>query len=174
MGSSSSRLFGTLAQTLTSAPLAQPDPYLEKNLDQVPDQDLDPDLAETDPDQLLRECEEALQRRPARPHRDLVYPKGMAPCCHKLKPSIRIMQWNILAQGRDLRLNHAFVSCIQNWGVIFWHANWMALWGWQWPDWNIYWTDLKWNFVQFTSCWLCSFGVWWGTVHPKPKTYTLH
>lgn len=92
MGSSSSstnRLFGTLAQ---------PDPYLEKN----PDQDLDQDLAETDPDQLLRECEEALQRRPARPHRDLVYPNGMVPCRHKRNPSIRVMQWNILAQGSDV------------------------------------------------------------------------
>lgn len=97
MGSSSSRsrLFGTLVQSLTSAPLAQPDPFLEKNLDQ----DLDLDLVETDPDQLLRECEMALQNRPARPHRDLVYPNGMTPCPHKNNPSIRIMQWNILAQG---------------------------------------------------------------------------
>ncbi|XP_070819602.1 nocturnin isoform X1 [Chaetodon trifascialis] len=105
-GSSSSRLFGTLAQSLNSSPLAQPDPYLEEN----PDHDLDRDLAEIDPDQLLRECEEALQRRPARPHRDLVYPNGMAPCHHKHNPSIRIMQWNILAQalgeGKD-----GFIRC---------------------------------------------------------------
>ena len=92
--SSSSRLFGTLAQSLKSVPLTQPDPYLEENPDQ--------DLAEIDPDQLLRECEEALQRRPARPHRDLVYPNGMAPCHHMRSPPIRVMQWNILAQGRDL------------------------------------------------------------------------
>ncbi|XP_042348750.1 nocturnin [Plectropomus leopardus] len=101
-GSSSSRMFGTLAQSLNSAPLAQPDPYTEENPDQ--------DLAEIDPDQLLRECEEALQRRPARPHRDLVYPSGMAPCSHKHNPSIRIMQWNILAQalgeGKD-----GFIRC---------------------------------------------------------------
>uniref|UniRef100_A0A3Q3VSV6 Nocturnin n=1 Tax=Mola mola TaxID=94237 RepID=A0A3Q3VSV6_MOLML len=109
MGSSSSsrsRLFGTLAQSLTSTSLAQPDPYLEKN----PDQDLDQDLGETDPDQLLRECEEALQTRPSRPHRDLVYPSGMVPCRHKQNPSIRIMQWNILAQalgeGKD-----GFIRC---------------------------------------------------------------
>ncbi|XP_041800299.1 nocturnin-like [Chelmon rostratus] len=103
-GSSSSRLFGTLAQSLNSSPLAQPDPYLEEN------QDLDQDLTEIDPDELLRECEEALQRRPARPHRDLVYPNGMAPCRHKHNPSIRIMQWNILAQalgeGKD-----GFIRC---------------------------------------------------------------
>lgn len=102
MGGSSSRLFGTLAQSLNSAPLAQPDPYPEDNPDQ--------DLAEIDPDQLLRECEEALQRRPARPHRDLVYPSGVVPCRHKHNPSIRIMQWNILAQalgeGKD-----GFIRC---------------------------------------------------------------
>ncbi|XP_036933933.1 nocturnin [Acanthopagrus latus] len=100
--SSSSRLFGTLAQSLKSVPLTQPDPYLEENPDQ--------DLAEIDPDQLLRECEEALQRRPARPHRDLVYPNGMAPCHHMRSPPIRVMQWNILAQalgeGKD-----GFVRC---------------------------------------------------------------
>ncbi|XP_059201439.1 nocturnin [Centropristis striata] len=98
MGGSSSRLFGTLAQPLNSAPLAEPDLY--------PDHD----LAETDPDELLRECEEALRRRPARPHRDLVYPSGMMPCSHKHNPSIRIIQWNILAQalgeGKD-----GFIRC---------------------------------------------------------------
>lgn len=86
--SSTSRLFGTLAQSLNSAPLG----HIELELDQ--------NLAETDPDQLLRECEEALQRRPARPHRDLVFLNGAAPC-HKHDSSIRIMQWNILAQGSD-------------------------------------------------------------------------
>ncbi|XP_029918291.1 nocturnin isoform X2 [Myripristis murdjan] len=107
--SNSSRLFGTLAQTLSSAPLAQPDPYAEQNPDQEVDQE---GLAEVDPDQLLRECEEALQRRPARPHRDLVYPSGPAPCHHNhsLNPSIRVMQWNILAQalgeGKD-----GFIRC---------------------------------------------------------------
>lgn len=96
--SSSSRFFGTLAQSLKSVPLTEPDLYLKEN----PDQDLDQDLAEIDPDQLLRECEEALQRRPARPHRDLVYPNSMAHCHHMRNPPIRVMQWNILAQGRDL------------------------------------------------------------------------
>ncbi|XP_054483623.1 nocturnin [Anoplopoma fimbria] len=102
MGGSSSRLFGTLAQSLNSTLLDQSDPYLEENPDQ--------DVVETDPDQLLRECGEALQRRPARPHRDLVSPSGMAPCQQKLNPPIRIMQWNILAQalgeGKD-----AFIRC---------------------------------------------------------------
>lgn len=104
--SSSSRLFGTLAQSLNSAPLVQPGPYTEES----PDHDPDQDLAALDPDQLLRECEEALQRRPARPHRDLVYPGGTVPCHHKRNPSIRVMQWNILAQalgeGKD-----EFIRC---------------------------------------------------------------
>uniref|UniRef100_A0A3Q3J252 Nocturnin n=1 Tax=Monopterus albus TaxID=43700 RepID=A0A3Q3J252_MONAL len=104
--SSSSRLFGTLAQSMNSAPLVQPDPYTEES----PDHDPDQDLAALDPDQLLRECEEALQRRPARPHRDLVYPAGTVPCHHKRNPSIRVMQWNILAQGRHLWTDHATVD----------------------------------------------------------------
>ncbi|XP_068570293.1 nocturnin [Cebidichthys violaceus] len=102
MGGSGSRLFGTLSQSLNSAPLDQSDPYPEENPDQ--------DVVESDPDQLLRECEEALQKRPTRPHRDLVRPSGMAPCHHKLNPPIRIMQWNILAQalgeGKD-----GFIRC---------------------------------------------------------------
>ncbi|XP_028272595.1 nocturnin isoform X4 [Parambassis ranga] len=112
--SSSSRLFGTLAQSLNSAPLAQSDPYLEES----PDPDLDQNLAEVDPDQLLRECEEALQGRPARPHRDLVYPRGMAPYHHNHNPSIRVMQWNILAQalgeGKD-----GFIRCPLD--ALNWH-----------------------------------------------------
>lgn len=73
----------------------------EEYLGDQPGQDraLDQDLGETDPELLLRECEEALQRRPARPHRDLVYLNCMAPCRRKHSPPIRIMQWNILAQG---------------------------------------------------------------------------
>ncbi|XP_054648898.1 nocturnin isoform X1 [Dunckerocampus dactyliophorus] len=96
MGNNTSRLFSTLAQTLNSTPLDQ----TEENLNPE-------DLVELDPDLLLRECEEALQRRPARPHRDLVYPKGTARCRHS---SIRVMQWNILAQalgeGKD-----GFIRC---------------------------------------------------------------
>ena len=97
MGSSSSRLFGTLAQTLSSAPLARAD------LDQDPDQNPDEDPAVlANPDQLLRECEEALLGRPARPHRDLVFPCTPAHQHHSQyqHAPIRVMQWNILAQGR--------------------------------------------------------------------------
>lgn len=129
MGSSSSsngRLFGTLAQSLTSAPLEQTEPYLEKKLGQdlALDQDLVLDLVETDPELLLRECEEALQRRPARPQRDLVYLNCMAPCRRKHSTSIRIMQWNILAQGRwsqlvDIRAFSSVWKCLRC--IILWH-----------------------------------------------------
>ncbi|XP_041699812.1 nocturnin isoform X1 [Coregonus clupeaformis] len=110
----SSRLFGTLAQTLSSAPLVQQDYYPEH---QDPDQDPE-GLEQANPDQLLRECEEALQNRPARPHRDLVY---IADPTHQHQyrnheqqntPPIRVMTWNILAQalgeGKDV-----FVRCPQ-------------------------------------------------------------
>ncbi|KAJ0002716.1 hypothetical protein NQD34_007865 [Periophthalmus magnuspinnatus] len=85
MGSGSSRLLGTLAQ---------PDLFQDKPM-------------ELDPEQLLRECERVLQRRPPRPHRLMVY------CCPGTRdhgPPIRIMQWNILAQalgeGKD-----GFIRC---------------------------------------------------------------
>ncbi|XP_038849740.1 nocturnin isoform X1 [Salvelinus namaycush] len=110
--SSSSRLFGTLAQTLNSAPLAQQDYDPEQ---QYSDQDPE-GLEQADPDQLLRECEKILQNRPARPHRDLVYPADPKQQ-HQYRnneqqqtPSIRVMTWNILAQalgeGKD-----GFVQC---------------------------------------------------------------
>ncbi|KAK0151155.1 Nocturnin [Merluccius polli] len=105
MGTSSSRLFGTLAQPLSSsAPLARhhicPDPNQDTYLE------ID---APANPEQLLRQCEEALRRRPARPHRDLVSTR--TDCCHySAEPSVRVMQWNILAQalgeGKD-----GFVRC---------------------------------------------------------------
>lgn len=98
-GSSSSRLFSTLAQSLP-----QPEPYSEEN----PDLDLDPD-------QLRKECEEILQHRPARPHRDLVRSTCMAPCSHKYNPPIRIMQWNILAQGKCL---HFFLLVLSS-GLVW-------------------------------------------------------
>ncbi|XP_034036912.1 nocturnin isoform X2 [Thalassophryne amazonica] len=107
MGSNSSRLFTMLAKSLNSAPLAQPDLYPEEN----PEQDLDQeDQDEVYAEQLLRDCVEALQRRPARPHRDLIYPRSTATCHHSHTPSIRVMQWNILAQalgeGKD-----GFIRC---------------------------------------------------------------
>lgn len=98
MGSCSSRLFGAMSPALNSAPQAQPDQYFKE----CPDQDSDKDPVELDPDQLLNECKEVLQRRPARPHRDLVHPRSTVRYSHKHNPTIRVMQWNILAQGTDV------------------------------------------------------------------------
>ncbi|XP_055014943.1 nocturnin-like [Boleophthalmus pectinirostris] len=85
MGSGSSRLLGTLAQ---------PDLFHDQPL-------------ELEPDELLRECERVLQRRPPRPHRHMVY---CGPGPQDQGPPIRIMQWNILAQalgeGKD-----GFIRC---------------------------------------------------------------
>uniref|UniRef100_A0A673NDL2 Nocturnin n=1 Tax=Sinocyclocheilus rhinocerous TaxID=307959 RepID=A0A673NDL2_9TELE len=98
MGSSSSgssRLFSTLAQTLSSAALA--DSHVDAD---------DYEYEQADPDALLRECEEVLKNRPPRMHRDFV----MTRACSLLNTPIRIMQWNILAQalgeGKD-----GFVRC---------------------------------------------------------------
>ncbi|XP_050983399.1 nocturnin [Labeo rohita] len=93
--SSSSRLFSTLAQTLSSAALA--DPHVDAD---------DYEYEQADPDALLRECEEVLRNRPPRLHRDFM----MTRACSLQNASIRIMQWNILAQalgeGKD-----GFVRC---------------------------------------------------------------
>lgn len=87
MGNSPNRLYNALAQTLSSAPLSQHIPAHQ-------DQDQDP----VDPVELLRECEEALRARPARLHRAFVCHNGGRDC-HQQQP-IRVMQWNILAQGK--------------------------------------------------------------------------
>lgn len=94
--SSSSRLFSTLAQTLSSAALA--DPHVD------PD---DYEYEQADPDALLRECEEVLRNRPPRLHRDFVMTR---PCSLQNAP-LRIMQWNILAQGTEsVYFYHVFDS----------------------------------------------------------------
>lgn len=85
MGSSnSSRLFSSLAQTLSSASLA--DPHVDSD---------DYEYERADPDALLRECEEVLRNRPPRLHRDFVRIRASS----LQDEPIRIMQWNILAQG---------------------------------------------------------------------------
>lgn len=85
MGSSTSRLYSALAQPLRSAPLARPEPCTGQGAQEEP----------ADPDGLLKECEEVLRNRPPRLHRDFIFPNGSAP----LSRPIRVMQWNILAQG---------------------------------------------------------------------------
>ncbi|XP_042611323.1 nocturnin-like [Cyprinus carpio] len=93
--SSSSRLFSTLAQTLSSAALT--DPHVDAD---------DYEYEQADPDALLRECEEVLRNRPPRMHRDFVTTRAGS----LQNTPIRVMQWNILAQalgeGKD-----SFVRC---------------------------------------------------------------
>ncbi|XP_056625429.1 nocturnin isoform X1 [Triplophysa dalaica] len=93
--SSSSRLFSSLPQTLSSAPLA--DPHVDND---------DYEYEQADPDALLRECEEVLRNRPPRLHRDIMRIRASS----LQNEPIRIMQWNILAQalgeGKD-----GFVRC---------------------------------------------------------------
>ncbi|XP_023685290.1 nocturnin-like isoform X1 [Paramormyrops kingsleyae] len=83
MGSSTSRLYSALAQPEQPAPSDG-----------------------GDADDVLRECEQALRGRPPRLHRRFITVQPEAPQHH----SIRVMQWNILAQalgeGKD-----SFVRC---------------------------------------------------------------
>uniref|UniRef100_A0A8C9V6Y5 Nocturnin n=1 Tax=Scleropages formosus TaxID=113540 RepID=A0A8C9V6Y5_SCLFO len=92
-----SRLYSALAQTLSRNALPESE-YLEQMDHEEPG----------DQEALLRECEKALRRRPARLHRSFVFPKGRVPDKHQ--QPIRVMQWNILAQalgeGKD-----NFVQC---------------------------------------------------------------
>lgn len=85
MGSSSSvRFFSSLAQSRSSAQLEHRHTSGEES-----------ELEQADPETLLRECEEVLRKRPPRPHRDFIRTRASA--AHN--PQIRVMQWNILAQG---------------------------------------------------------------------------
>ncbi|XP_030047589.1 nocturnin isoform X2 [Microcaecilia unicolor] len=96
MGSSTSRLYSALAKTLGSSSSAVP---------QQPNQE---QLEPIDPKELLEECQEVLQDRPARLHRDFVTLRnGISSGRHH---PFRVMQWNILAQalgeGKD-----NFIKC---------------------------------------------------------------
>lgn len=85
MGSSSVRFFSSLAQSLSHTPLEHMHTHAEEC-----------ESEQVDPETLLRECEEVLRTRPPRPHRDFFRTRASA----KHNPQIRVMQWNILAQGR--------------------------------------------------------------------------
>ncbi|XP_076878074.1 nocturnin isoform X2 [Brachyhypopomus gauderio] len=95
MGIGSSRLFSTLAQSLSSTPLEHTHVDVE-----------DGDSDQADPDVLLRQCGEVLRNRPPRLHRAFIQTRTGSP--HDSQ--IRVMQWNILAQalgeGKD-----GFVCC---------------------------------------------------------------
>ncbi|XP_005996688.1 nocturnin isoform X2 [Latimeria chalumnae] len=87
MGNSTSRLYSALAQTLSSSPLT-PQECAEEP-DKEPEEPIDPDS-------LLKECREVLRNRPPRFQRDLVNVRACAPGGPH---SMRVMQWNILAQA---------------------------------------------------------------------------
>ena len=91
MGNSTSRLYSALAKTLSSGASSKHQEYLEQT---------NPDLLDPiDPKDLLEECQIVLQKRPARLQRDFVDLRTNFAASHR---SIRVMQWNILAQGMSL------------------------------------------------------------------------
>lgn len=91
MGNSTSRLYSALAKTLNSGASSKHQEYLEQT---------DPDLLDPiDPKDLLEECQIVLQKRPARLQRDFVDLRTSFAANHQ---PIRVMQWNILAQGMNL------------------------------------------------------------------------
>lgn len=89
MGNSTSRLYSVLAKTLSSGAVSQHQDCLE----QLDSAQLDP----IDPKDLLEECQIVLQKRPPRFQRNFVNLKKNTASNHR---PIRVMQWNILAQGR--------------------------------------------------------------------------
>lgn len=88
MGNGTSRLYSALAKTLNSSAASQHPEYL-----------VSPDpghLEPIDPKELLEECRTVLHTRPPRFQRDFVDLRTDCPSSH---PPMRVMQWNILAQG---------------------------------------------------------------------------
>lgn len=96
MGSSSS-LYSVLAKTVSRPPLPCP-----CDSTYTPGNDLDLDQDPADPLELLRECREVLRNRPAQLQRAFVQ-TGHGDSGQ----TIRVMQWNVLAQG--INLNPIFI-----------------------------------------------------------------
>lgn len=96
MGNRTSRLYSALAKTLSNGAVSKHQEYLEQT-----DQDL---LDPIDPKDLLEECQMVLQKRPARLQREFVDLTANFAQSHQ---PIRVMQWNILAQG--INFNHGRV-----------------------------------------------------------------
>lgn len=90
MGNSTSRLYSALAKTLSSSAVSQHQDCLE--------QPNSAQLEPIDPKDLLEECQLVLQKRPPRFQRNFVDLKKNTASNHR---PIRVMQWNILAQGRS-------------------------------------------------------------------------
>lgn len=89
MGNGTSRLYSALAKTVNSSAAAQHPEYLVS---------ADPEhLEPIDPKELLEECRAVLHTRPPRYQRDFV---DLRTDCSSSHSPIRVMQWNILAQGK--------------------------------------------------------------------------
>ncbi|XP_059821191.1 nocturnin-like isoform X3 [Hypanus sabinus] len=90
MGTSATRLYSTLAPTITDngIPQTQEEYAVETNLEPV-----DP----TDPNDILKECQRILENRPPRLKRDFLHLRksSQAGDCRPIK----VLQWNILAQA---------------------------------------------------------------------------
>lgn len=94
MGNGTSRLYSALAKTINSSAAAQHPEYLVS---------ADPEhLEPIDPKELLEECRAVLHTRPPRYQRDFV---DLRTDCSSSHPPIRVMQWNILAQGMAEQLS---------------------------------------------------------------------
>ncbi len=92
MGSSTSSLYSSLAKTVSRPALPHPCDSTHN-----PGTNLDLDQDPADPLQLLQECREVLRDRPAQLQRAFVQTgHGDA------RQTIRVMQWNVLAQGINL------------------------------------------------------------------------
>ncbi|KAM8880295.1 nocturnin-like isoform 2-T7 [Spinachia spinachia] len=106
MGGGATRLYSALTQSSSSSssPLPPPAPA-DTNLEPAfcQGQKASP-LCPPTPAELLRQCEEALKDRPPRLHRKFTYLNDGD------SSSIRVMQWNILAQALGEGLD-SFVQC---------------------------------------------------------------
>ncbi|KAM7418525.1 hypothetical protein PAMA_015911 [Pampus argenteus] len=116
MGGGATRLYGALTQTLSSSSHNLPRPPSHLDPHQPVDINLDPDLSQgqkgspvcpPDPDELLRQCSEALRDVPPRFHRKFICPSNGNSTSNS---PVRIMQWNILAQALGEGLD-SFVQC---------------------------------------------------------------
>lgn len=114
MGGGAAKLYSALTQPLTSSSslLPLPPSHLEPHLPEFTK--LDPDfcpkgspLCPPDPEELLRQCEEALRDRPPRFDRKFIHFGDGDGAPSSL---IRVMQWNILAQALGEGLDN-FVTC---------------------------------------------------------------
>ncbi|KAL1023858.1 hypothetical protein UPYG_G00047410 [Umbra pygmaea] len=99
MGDGASRLYSSLVYN--NSPLAHHrDTYASSDV-QSP---------AVDPLELQRECEEALRKRPPRPHRAFICPREEDAGQSATSWNIRVMQWNILAQALGEGMD-SFINC---------------------------------------------------------------